>query len=77
MVAQTFNEALVEVVRKKIQSRVNELGVSISAGAMPSFEQYKFNCGIAQGLQHAMHMMDATHEELLRAARGENVDGKK
>lgn len=72
MSAQTFNQALEALFAKKLKARMNELGVQIAQGKMPTFEQYKYHCGIVAGLNEALEAIGDTMKELQKAERGEN-----
>lgn len=75
MSAVTYNEAVEAHFKRKVEARINELGRSIAAGAMPSFEQYKWNCGVIKGLQDSILLMEDSLMEIQKAARGEQTNG--
>lgn len=72
MSAVTFNAALEAHFQRKAKARIDELGRSIAAGAMPTFEQYKYQCGVIKGLQDSMLMIEDSLKEIQQAGRGDN-----
>lgn len=71
MAAVTFSTALEGHLRKELQEQINSEGRSIAQGAMPSYEQYKYHCGIIKGLQNALDQLTASVEAIQKAGRGE------
>lgn len=75
MSALSFNQALEAHARKLVTERINELGRQIGAGHMPSFEQYKYHCGIIKGLQEGLDLLETALKEIQTAGRGDISSG--
>jgi hypothetical protein len=44
---------LIEVLRKKLRERMNDIADAVSTGSCKSYEEYQRLCGVIEGLAHA------------------------
>jgi hypothetical protein len=44
---------LIEVLRKKLRERMNDIADAVSTGTCRNYEEYQRLCGVIEGLAHA------------------------
>lgn len=61
----TFNEALDQAARKRVDAAVEELKEQIAAGTM-SEQEYRWKAGEIAGLRLALELIDEAKTDLMR-----------
>lgn len=55
---QTTETLFERELTKLITARISDMQIMIGTGSLQSFEEYKSKCGMVDGLQAAIEMMD-------------------
>ena len=48
--SEIVEDGLLSLLRKKIREHMNDMADNVSTGNVPSFEEYKRQCGVIEGL---------------------------
>lgn len=55
---QTYNSRLAQVARSLMRAVIDDLSSTVSAGALSSFDEYKYYAGRIAGLRDAIDLID-------------------